>query len=495
MAQASSEAIAKRYGGAAVADIAARHGGTPVEDAAAPAKPSPQTTPAQTQGGGMLATLGDYVAGLGKSALGVIEGGGNLIRSIPGVRAAEEATGAYVDTNLSSQPTNTAQSAGKLTGDVAQFFTPASVVARLPKGAAALKLIGPKAAEVLKSAGLTMLQGGSAGEAGVSGAITAAVPGAGAAKRVSTALDQSATKSVLRALGPTKEGMKETARQLAPEMLERGIAGTRPEMLALATDTAKKVGAAKGVEVARLAAEGKTVAADAIRSSILQSSKALVVPAADGVPRVIPGAEPVIRQLGKLDEFVAALGPDIPFDKADKVKQAWQKIVAKSGLYGHRMGASATDNAKAWVFREGASGMKKALDEAGDEAYLALNKEYAFWKGLKTVLTETERRTSSQAGTGLVAAGVGMTGASVGAYTGDSTLEKVLTAAAYGVAGRQIVKLLQSPRFATKVSAPLKKRFAEALASGGTATIASSVRAILASLPATTRAELEQETP
>ena len=448
-----------------------------------PARTVAPSTRAAQGGYGALATIGDMVAGLGQSAMGVVKGGGELLRMIPGVQAASEAIGEAQLPASVVTPQNAAQSAGKFAGDTAQFFLPTGVIGK-----------GAKAAEIAKNIGVTALQtGGDPLATGVSGAITAALPGARTVQRAASALDESATKSVMRALGPTKENMKATARTLAPEMLERGIKGSREEMLAQAKGMTSKVGAAKGAEVERMAEAGATIPVASIREALIDAARPLTTLNGAGVPVVIPGGQPVIRQLEKLDDFVKSFGDEIPADKADKIKQAWQRIVAKSGLYGAKVGASSTDSAKAWTFREGASAMKRALDESGSEAYTALNKEYQFWRGMRDVLTETQRRTSGQAGTGPMAGGAAGIGALGGYMTGDGGLDSLLKGAAYGLAGRQMIKLLQSPQFATKVSAPLKKRFADALASGGTATIYGAMRALLASLPADVKKTLESD--
>lgn len=482
----SSADLAKKYGGASVTDLAAKYGGTLVSaETTAPALQQPYETPRQgaTGGYGALATIGDFVTGLGQSVAGVVKGGGELLRIIPGVDAASRAIGEVELPASVVEPQNATQSVGKFAGDTAQFFLPTGVIGK-----------GAKAAEIAKAAGITALQtGGDPLTTGASAAITAVIPGAATVNRVARGFDESATKNVMRALGPTKENMKATARNIAPEMIERGVKGSREEMLAQAKAMTSKVGAAKGDEVARMAEAGATVPAQQIREALIDAARPLTTLNAAGTPVVIAGGQPVIKALEKLDDFVVSMGPEIPFDKADKIKQAWQRIVAKSGLYGAKVGASATDSAKAWTFREGASALKKALDEGGSDTYTALNKEYQFWRGLKDVLTETQRRTSGQAGTGLAASGAGLTGAGVGYMTGDGGLDSLLKGAAYGLAGRQMIKLLQSPQFATKVSAPMKKRLADALASGGTATIYGAIRSIIASLPADVKKALESE--
>ncbi len=434
----------------------------------------------ESGGSGMLGTVGDFVAGLGKSAAGVVEGGGKLLRMIPGVDAASKAIG-EVTLPFTTTPTNTAQAAGKLTGDVAQFFTPTGVVGK-----------GAKLAEVAKSAGLTMMQGGSPTEAGVSAGLTAALPMGSVAKKLATGFESGAEQTMVRALGPTKEWAKATATELAPEMLTRGVKGSRAQILGQAAKETSAIGKQIGAEVERAAAAGQTVSGDAVRQAIQSASQKLVTEDASGVARAIPGTETVLKRLDKMDRFVASLGPDIPIDKAQRIKQTWDQIVSKAGLYGQKVGASSTDAASAWATREGASAFRKLIT-TGNPTLEALNKEYAFWKGLKNVLTETEKRTQAQS-SGLTATILGGTGATIGALSGDSVGDRIEKAVLGGVAGRQMVRLLSSPAFRTRVSAPMKNMLADALASGNASRAESAFKAMLKALPAQFRAEIETDT-
>ncbi len=457
---------------AELTEIFARVNGAPMPPATPPAAASPQ------QGIGALATIGDFAAGLGKSAAGVIEGGGKLLRQIPGVDAASRAIG-EVSLPFTTAPSNATQAAGKMTGDVAQFFTPTGVIGK-----------GAKLAEIGKSIGLTLLQTGSPTAAGVSGALTALIPGAAGAKKASEFMERGAQKSLVRALGPTKEAMKDKAMSLAGEALDKGVKGSRPQMLQQARAATSHVGQSLQSEIGRLASEGKAINGERILEHINAAADSMLTHNADGMPVIIEGMQPVLKQLDKLHDFVTALGPTIPFDKAAAVKQAWDKIVDKAGLFGAKATSSATDNAKAWAFREASGSFRKAMAETGGDTYQALNKEYAFWKGLRSVLAETERRTQSH-GAGLTAGMMGTAGAGVGMLSGDSLGDRLEKAALGAMTGSQMTRLLQSPQFATRVSAPLKHRLADALASDSAANIAMAFRAVMASLPSDVRTALE----
>jgi len=109
---------------------------------------SPQAQPATLQ----------TLIGAGKSVLGTIEGGGKLIRSIPGVGPALAGMGG-VDLPVSTQPANQDQAIGKTAGNIAQFFMPGTALGKLKTAAAT----GSGLLDALIGAGI---EGASAGAIG-----------------------------------------------------------------------------------------------------------------------------------------------------------------------------------------------------------------------------------------------------------------------------------------------------------------------------------------
>lgn len=431
------------------------------------------TPAASTDDDGLLEGL---AKGVVKSGLSVIEEGGKLIRSIPGVGPLLS-RGPEVTLPISTSPSNTTQAIGKMAGDVAQFAMPGMGGTRLVRGA--------------KAAGLSMLQGAGPVASGVSGALTAVLPGGSVAAKASDAMRQGAEQSMVRALGPTKEWAKEQAKTLAPQMIERGVKGSRPAMLAQAASKTTALGREIGSAIDKAGTQGTTVNGNLVLNAISRAKYALMSPDGSGAERVIPGAESVVKRLDKLYSFVVSLGEDIPIEQAHQLRKTWDQIVSKAGLYGQKVGASSTDSATAWATREAASAFRGLIAKA-DPDIAALNKEYAFWKGLKDVLTETERRTQAQSG-GLGQLILGGSGATIGAMTGTSTSDRVQNAFLGGVAGRQVIKLMQSPAWRTRVSAPYKNMLADALASGSAQRVESVVRTIIRAMPAQFRPAEESE--
>ncbi len=367
--------------------------------------------------------------GLGNTVYGL----GKLVHDYTPVGRISDAIqpGAFDQRPPELEPTNTPQKVGFAGEQIAEFFTPTGAAGKVAK-----------AAEVGKAGLLSMAQSGSPVAAGASAALTAVLPGAGAAKKAASALE---------------EGAKATASRVGSE-------------LTAAYKTA--------------AAAGETVPSAIVTGHLGIAADALKMPTASGASAVIPGTERVVKQLDKLKDFVETLGPDIPVDRAATLKRTWDHIVSKAGLFGPKATSTATDSADAWALREAAGSFREILNT--NPTIAALNQESAFWTGLRNVLRETEKRTQAQSG-GLVAAGMGGSGAVIGALSGDSAGDRATKAVLGGLAGRQMVKLLQSPAFRTQVSAPVKQQLAEALASNKAGRVISVASRILSSLPAEAR--------
>lgn len=443
--------------------ILARMGGSqPEPRAAAPAPDEDRSVPVDVAIGA--------AKGGGNTAIGL----GELVHRIPGVSRAVDAI--YGEPGLSARafpaareavrPTNTAQRVGFTGEQMAEFFVP---------GGAATKL-----AQVPKAALTTLAQTGNVADAGVSGAITAAVPGASTIARASQFFKKGAIKDITRALAPTKEWAKVDAARIAPEMLARGVKGSRDAMLKLADEASDVVGAKLGDAYRVAAASGQTISGQMIQAELELAKNALTVRNAAGRAVLVPGFEPAAKKLDALTTFVAGLGDDIPVDKAHAVKTAWDRLVSSAGLYGPKSMASATDNAEAWATREGASSIRRLLDDVPDVT--ALNKEYRFWADMKDVLKATELRTQGQS-SGLFAAGGAGSAAVATAASGGGVPLTIAT----GWAGKKLIEVLQSPQWRSGVSAQSKDAIANAIASNKTGELIKALGKISAGLPSAAR--------
>lgn len=431
---------------------------------------------AKDVGVGALKGVGNTVYGLGK-----------IVHDYTPVGRIGDAIlpGAFDKPPAELSPSNTAQRVGYTGEQIGEFFLPTGELGALKKFVNAPRWVG-RGLEAAKSAGLTLAQGGSPTEAGASAALSAVLPGSSALRaKASAALEGGARKSVAQALGATKEWAKDEASRLAPQMLDRGVGGSRAAMLSRAQGMVADLGNKIGAEVATAAQQGKTVSGVSFVNAIANARQTLTMTTASGKAAIVPGQEVAVKKLDQLAEFVQGLGGDIPIDKAQALKVAWDKIVSKSGLYGPKSMSSASDNAKAWAFREASSSMRKLI-ATESPTVAALNQEFHFWKGLDSVLSATEKRTQAQAG-GLTAGIMGAAGAASGFATGDSWTDKFEKAVFGGIVGKQLVSAVQSPAFRTQVSAPLKMALADALAAGDQGKVLHALSRISSAMPSQVR--------
>lgn len=429
----------------------------------------------------VVAAAAHGVVGAAKGLGSTVFGLGKMVHDYTPVGRLSDAIqpGAFEKKPAFLEPSNAQQRTGYAAEQMGEFFVPIGDAAKLGK-----------AAEVAKSGALTLAQTGSPGTAGVSAGLTAVLPGAGAASRLAGPLRESAEKTVAQALGPTKEWAKDQAAKIAPKMLDEGIHGTRAGMLEQAKKATKEVGQQLEAAYAKASAAGETVDGLVIQGHLIRAKNALTTTTRTGKKMVIPGYEGAVQKLDRLKTFVDKLGDDIPVDKAHRVRQLWDKIVAKGGLYGPKATSSAADNEAAWTFREGANAFRDLLNRP-NIGVEELNAEFAFWKGMKDVLKETQKRTQAQSG-GLQAGIAASSGAAAGFASGDSMGERITGAFAGAAAGRQFVKLVQSPYWRTTISGPLKNQLANALASGQKGAATGAVQRMIASLPAQARQAFAQ---
>lgn len=169
--------------------------------------------------------VGDLMIGAGKGAVHTAIGAGRLIDKVPGVTRMLGAIPADAEAQLGLVPTNTLQRVGMGAEQVGEFLVPggaseraaAAVTAKLAPGfvnaprlvQAATKIVPRMATQGATNAGVAKLQGGDAVTAG---AISAALPVAGAAaEQLSPFLRGKAESMVRFAIKPTVSSLKKIA--------------------------------------------------------------------------------------------------------------------------------------------------------------------------------------------------------------------------------------------------------------------------------------------
>lgn len=465
-----------------------------------------------------VANVGVGIAkGAGQTAVNL----GKMVQKVPGVtRAVDALYGSPGISQASMQeadrvltPANTAQHVGKIGEQVAELVAPVGAVQRAGVSAAArygpqlAGTIGETAAKLLPNvavqaaggAGMSAAQGGSP--------LVGAVLG-GAAPAIGSALDsipaslrESADKRVMQALGPTKERFKAIAARLVPEIQKRGLGGSREALQAQAADTLSTVGdqldtaltqyGSKAIPTAPVATALET-AKDAFRTSTQMpvaeaAAKGLLPKAtsvANGVATIAVEFEPrAIRQLDGLQQIISDVGDTATVDQLTGIRRAWDKVVSQAGGYAQRAGGAIgvplQDQSEAFAKREGATAIRKLLaDNVPDLA--AINKEYAFWKNLDDVLTQTLQRTQPQ-GPGLLGQAAAAGGSAVGAIAGSTAGPggAVGGAVVMGKVAKMAQTVLTSPRWRF-VDAKLKNALADAISSGSTSQMATTLGQISA---------------
>lgn len=423
---------------------------------------------------GMMDRVGDTLEGVAKNAEDVVFGGmgrtgvGRTLYNV--AQTASRVLPASMELPKDpqwTQPRNTAERAGQAVENAAEFLAPGGLVkagsARIATAAPKLATAGRAALEAVSAGTVAGAQGGNP----LTAAATAGV-GSGVVSKVTQAapaLKEGARKLVVEALGPTKERYKAMAARLAPEMLKRGIRGSREGMQSRAAEAAAVAG--QQIDDALQQYGQKAVDPTPILAALDDAKQAFQTTTPQGAVVVF---EPrAVRQLEGLQKIVGSLGPDPTVDQLVAIRRAWDSVVDQAGGFAHRSGGAIgiplKEQTEAWAKREATGAIRKVLaQEVPDLA--AVNKEFAFWKGLGEVLTQTAQRTQPH-GPGLAATIATRTGQAVGGAGGLSSGAPGVVGGA--VVGGEIAKRLQaaftSPRW-KMLNAQVKDAIADAILSG-----------------------------
>ncbi|HEY3158180.1 MAG TPA: hypothetical protein VGJ78_04390 [Vicinamibacterales bacterium] len=460
-------------------------------NASAPAAPAKSSFFGPYQGAADI--VGDLAVGaakgLGSTALGL----GRAVQAIPGVKSAIDyayGTPGISDTSFKEAdtavtPSNTTQKVGKFGEQVAEVLAPSKALTAAgttlaakvaPKlagmlGTTAAELAPRVAVEAAGNAGMSAAQGGDPLTGAVLGS---AAPVAGRfGDQMAEALRSSATKNVLEALGPTKEHFKALGEKLAPEILKRGIRGSREAIAEQAGAAAESAG--QDIDAALKAFGARQVGVQPVVDALKNAKDAFRTTNAAGQAVVF---EPrAVKQLDGLQQIVSDLGPDARVDQLVALRRSWDKVVADAGGFSHRapggIGRPLKDISEAANKREATTAIRQLLNQDVPEL-TALNKEFAFWKNLDDVVTQTLQRKQPQAASlaGAVKEAGGMAaGAAIGGGVG--------TAVGLGKVAKYADAVFQSPRWKL-ASAQMKDALAEAITSGNSSAIMGALARVMA---------------
>jgi|SRR5436190_644967 len=448
------------------------------------------------QAGEAVENLGlGAVKGVGQSVIGA----GRLVQMIPGVTRAVDAL--YGSPGISEEamrqaeelvrPQGVAQHLGKGAEQIAELIVPGSKLAQAGEAAATrfapklAPIVGetvakyaPRAAvEAAGQAGMAKIQGG---DPRLAAAFGAATPALGAVvEALPQKLKDQAAKQVVQALDPTKERFKAIARRLAPQIMKRGLGGNRAALQEQAATTLAQAGTDLEAVITQHAKQ--PVGTQPILDVLETAKNAFRTTDAAGT--VLEYEPRAIKQLDGLQRIVTALGPDAPVEKLVAIRRAWDKVVSQAGGFEHRaqgaIGVPLKDVSEAWAKREATSAIRDVLEQAVPDL-AAANKEWAFWKSLSDVLTQTSQRTQRQ-GIGLKDLVVGSAGASIGSTLAASLGFGPAGVAATGLGLTAIMakRVIESPAWRL-ASAQAKDRLADAIVSNDAGKIAMALARISA---------------
>jgi hypothetical protein len=370
-----------------------------------------------------LADAAGSVAGFGR---GILKGAastalnlGELVHKIPGVREGVDAlygtpglsAQAFGEGHRDAEAHGTAENIGKFGEQFAELAVPSSLVGEAATKAAALfpraPLLARMAVEAAGGAGMSAAQGGDATTGAAFGAAMPAVgAGLGAARDF---LKDSAVHKMSQALleGGGTQRVKAIAGRIIPDVIKRGIRGSREEILQQAEAGTKDFGQQIGDLIDNIGPDrfhSKHIwlqleaAKDKFRD-IVNVPVSKQYPA--GQKWVVKDAR-AIAQLDKLIDTVKDYGKVMTVEHARGLRQTWDAIVDQAGGFANRvpgtvLGLNLADQTEAAMTRLGRQAIRNVLDAKYPDL-AALDKEYSFWKNLGGVVKSTIARKASHGG-------------------------------------------------------------------------------------------------
>lgn len=283
-----------------------------------------------------------------------------------------------------------------------------------PEGAA--QEVGSFAAKAVPSVALGMATGGASlsAQAGLQGLLAAAqsekkTPGGvatdaafGAASPYGGALLQKvmkgmgglAVRAYQAALAPGTIPLKETAKEIVPDLLDRGIVG--------GLDSLAKRGAAKSTTVGKKIAEtyagaaaaGHTVNADQIAMA-LDAVKKPFMGTISGTNQAFPFAEGTVDAIQNVQKKLLLLGPNASPEELWKFRKVLDDIVSDSNGFTKPV----SPESMAMIAKKTRELIRPSLTASAlnPKALEKLNAEYELWESLQKITENTIQRRVGQA--------------------------------------------------------------------------------------------------
>lgn len=417
--------------------------------------PEPASTPAP-QSDGFIAnylknllpstTPSDYIDGPIYAAKNPLESMGLLLDAVIGAHRDQASKAGAAGGRVLSEPT-LAGKAGAASEALGHGL------------ATILPLIGPAAAHAGEQIGSGDVAGGLGAAAGLltPSAVAAARPLVPAARQATaTALQDSAVRSMERAINPTRIDTKAKTAKVVPEMLEKRIWEPSLEKLE-ARAAGNRAVAGENVGEA-LAPHGHKYRDTMQLVDELEKSKAEYQDV-NRMGESVTIDPQRVQAIQDLQDTLMNYGDKISVDSIVKVRRVWDDVVdAARGFIQPDLGTKIT----AWAAREGRSVLADELLQAVPDIG-KVNAEYSFWKNIEDVASASVDRRVGQ-NRGLMPTIAGGAGAVVGeAVMGGAGLPAKAVSAAVGAKTfASLKKLFDSPGY-QMWSAVQKQRLADAL--------------------------------
>lgn len=277
-----------------------------------------------------------------------------------------------------------------------------------------------------------------------------------------------AVKQYAEALGATKEEFKDLTQKVVPELLDRGI---KAKNLSTLSEQAIKKSDEAGVAI------------DDFIQNIPETTRMKVKPVIDALEKtksefIVDGVklEPqIIKSADSLKKVIAQFGEEISPSSLRKVRQIWDKTVAKAGGFA---GKTLKEGGEVDLKKVATSAIREELGKEFPDL-AKLNAEFTFWENVQKITEATLKRKSTQ-GKGLSQVISSTVGGASGFASGDSVGERFKNAAIGAVLGKY-VGAFNSPGY-KMLSANTKNKLAKIIASGNTKKIEFAMAKILAAL-------------
>lgn len=270
-------------------------------------------------------------------------------------------------------------------------------------------------------------------------------------KGIPGALRRKAAEQYSRVINPTTKRAKEITEKVVPELIERGVtAGSRTGLEQRVAAEARVAGERVG-EVAEAVSDTIRIKTQPILDALERTKQAVTI--TENGKSIV--AEPsVVKAADDLMDVVGEFGKDVSVGSIRKLRQIWDKTIAKSKKGFAPLDETTTVDLK----RTATKAIREELAQKVPDL-AKVNAEFSFWSNVQEVLEQTAARRVGQAKPigQRIAKGAGFVGGAASGGLGSG----FLMAEVLGT----LSKVVNSTAWAT-FSAVQKNKLADAIANG-----------------------------